>query len=69
MSNQITLRLPDIEYRELMKEAEEREIPLAAYVRLLLQLHLDRKDLDSRIISVVDERIKSKLMSLLEQLS
>jgi len=66
MTNQITVRIPDIEYNELVKEAEERDIPLAAYVRLLLQLHLDRKNLDSRIISIVDERIKSKLMCLLE---
>lgn len=41
---QITVRLPTDDYFALEAEAKEKQTPLAAYVRDLLQLHLSKRD-------------------------
>lgn len=64
--NQFSVRLPNKEYNILYQEAEERGITFAAYVRYLLQLHIDRNDLEEKIEKVVERQLKEKLSRLLE---
>lgn len=57
--NRVTIRLPDLELSILTAEADERGIPLAAYIRYILLMHIEREDIDNRINAAVDSRIEA----------
>lgn len=56
----IAVRLPTDEYDSIVRKASEKGIPVASYVRFIIQLYNDREDLDERIRKIVDERLKEK---------